>query len=163
MTAPGCIEFYENVVLIVDDYVLVIVSHDNLDWTFLLFGNGLRFDARVDLAINEVLDEGANIIVGELLALVKGEFLVLHSLLNSESGPLVHLEVQVTGVSAKRFGVNSREAERSLVLLCQWLESLSQLSALLWRLGEDVGERDPSLKKFSSASEYGFQRVRTAI
>lgn len=117
MTAPWCVKFEEDVVLIIDDYVFVIMGDNDLDVAFLLLGNRLRLDTGLHLAINEILDECTNIIGGELLALVKGEFLVLHGLLNGESGPLVNFEVQITSVSAERLGVNGREAERSLVLL----------------------------------------------
>lgn len=152
VTAPWCVVFQKDVVLVVDDYIFVIVGDNDLNVTFLLFGNGLGFDAGLHFAVNEGLDECTHIIMGEFLALIKGKFLVLHCLLNSESGPLVHFQVQVTSVSAERFGVNGREAERSLVLLCERLEGLSQLSALLWSLGEDVGEGNTSLKRISRAN-----------
>lgn len=119
---------------------------------FLLFGNGLGFDAGLHLAVNEILDECTHVIMGEFLALIKGELLVLHGLLDGESGPLVDFQVQITSVSAERLGVNGREAKRSLVLLCERLESLSQLSALLGGLGEDVGKGNTGLERISRAN-----------
>ena len=62
--------------------------------------------------------------MSELLALVKGELLVLDSLLDGKGWPLVHFKVEVTGMGAKRFGVNGGEADGSLVLLRQRLQGL---------------------------------------
>lgn len=42
----------------------------------------------------------------KLLALVKGEFLVLDGLLNREGGPLVDFKVEVTGVGTECLGVD---------------------------------------------------------
>lgn len=117
MAAPWCVEFEEYVVLIVDDDVFVIVGNDHLDVTFLLLGDGLRFDAGLHLAVNELLDECGHVVVGELLALVEGEFLVLHGFLDGEGGPFVDFEVQVAGVGAEVFGVDGCEAEGSFVFL----------------------------------------------
>lgn len=152
VTAPWCIVLEKDVVLVVDDYIFVVVGDNDLDVAFLLFGNGLGFDAGLHLAVNEFLDECTHVIMGEFLALIEGEFLVLHGLLDGESGPLVHFQVQVTSVGAERFGVNGREAKRSLVLLCERLESLSQLGALLGGLGEDVGKGNTGLKRISWAN-----------
>ncbi len=149
VAAPWCVEFEKDVILVVDDYIFVVVSDNDLDMSFLLFRDRLGFDAGLHLAINEVLDECAHIIVREFLALVKGKFLVLHGLLNCESGPLVHFQIQVTSVSTETFGVNGREAEGSLVLLCERLEGLRQFCAFLRGLGKDVGEGNTSLLRIS--------------
>lgn len=139
VTAPGGIELEKNIIVIVQNDLLVIVGDDNLDRAFLLLRNRLRLDTRVDLAINEVLDECANIVVCKLLILVKGELLVLDSLLDGKSWPFAVFEVQVTSVCAKGLGVNGGEADDPLVLLCERLEFSGQFSALLWSLCEYVG------------------------
>lgn len=70
------------------------------------------------------MDERTHIIVGKLLVLVKGEFLVLDGLLNSERGPFVNLKVQITGMGAEGLGINGCEADLSLVFLGKRLEGL---------------------------------------
>jgi len=70
------------------------------------------------------LDERTHIIVGKLLVLVKGEFLVLDGLLNSERRPFVNLKVQITGMGAEGLGINGCEADLSLVFLGKRLEGL---------------------------------------
>lgn len=116
MTAPRSVELQENVLVLLNHNILVVVSDDDLDGPFLLLRDGLRLDARVDLAVHEVLDESADVLFGQLLALVKGEFLVLDGLLNSEGGPLVGFKVQIARMSAKGFGVDGCEADYALVL-----------------------------------------------
>lgn len=118
MTAPWCVKFEENILLVVDDNVLVVVCYDDLDGTTLLLRDWLRLDAGLNLAINEVLNECSNIIVGELLGLVEWELLVLDGFLDGKGGPLAVFEIEITSVRAKGFGVNGGEADRSLVLLC---------------------------------------------
>ena len=87
--------------IVVDNNFLVVVGYYDLDWTFLLLWDGLGLDAGFNLAVNKVLNKGANVIMGELLALIKGEFLVLDSLLNGKCGPFVDFQVQVTSVRSK--------------------------------------------------------------
>ena len=41
VTAPGGVEFEEDVVFVVYNDVFVVVGHDHLNGTFLFFGNGL--------------------------------------------------------------------------------------------------------------------------
>lgn len=67
----------------------------------MLLWDGLRLDARLDLAINKVLNESANIVMCKLLVLIEGELLILDGLLNGECGPLVDLQVQIAGVRAE--------------------------------------------------------------
>lgn len=93
------------------------MRHDDLDVTFLFFGDGLGFDAGFHLAVDEILDECGHVVVGEFFALIKGEFLVLHRLLDGEGGPFVDFEIQVAGVGAEAFGVDGCEAEGSFVFL----------------------------------------------
>ena len=145
VTTPWGVELEKNIVLIVQNNLFVVVGHNDLNRALLLLGNRLRLDAGVDLAVNEVLDECANIVVCKLLTLVKGEFLVLDSLLDGEGGPFAIFEVQITGMCAKGFGVNSGEADNPLVLLCQGLEFSGQFSALFWSLREYVGQWDAGL------------------
>lgn len=101
VTAPWGIELEENIMVIVHNNVLVIVGYNNLHWAFLLLGNRLGLDAWVNLAVNEVLDEFADVIVGDLHVLVERKLLVLDGLLNGKRGPLVDFEVQITSVCAE--------------------------------------------------------------
>lgn len=121
VTAPGGVEFEQNIVVVVQNNFLVIVGYHDLNRALLLLWNRLRLDAGVNLAVNKFLDESANVVVCDFLVLVKGKFLVLDSLLDSECGPFAIFEVQVTSVCAKCLGINGGEAEDPLVLLRQWL------------------------------------------
>ena len=87
--------------IILQNNLFVVVGYDDLYWTFLLFWDGLRLDARIDLAINKVLNERANIFNCKLLVLIEGELLILDGLLNGECGPLIDLQVQIAGVGSE--------------------------------------------------------------
>ena len=100
------------------------MRHHDLDIALLLLRDGLRLDTRLELAGNEIVDELANVFGRKLLALVKGEFLVLDGLLNGKSGPFVGLEVEVGGVGTKGFGIDRGEADGTPVLLGNGLEGL---------------------------------------
>lgn len=117
VTAPRGVEFQQDVLIVVDDYILVVVGHHNLDRPFLLLGDGLGFDAGLNLAVDEVLDESSDILLCQLLALVEWEFLVLAGFLDGEGGPFVDFEVEVASVGAERFGVDGGKADGALVLL----------------------------------------------
>ena len=121
MAAPRGVKLEEDIFLVVDDDFLVVVGYHNLDITFLFLGDWLGLDAWLDLARDEIVDELANVFCCELLALVKGEFLILDGFLDRKGGPFIGFEVQVGGVCAKSLGVNSGEADSTLVLLSKGL------------------------------------------
>lgn len=150
MTTPWGVELQKNVLVFVHDDIFIIVGYNDLDGAFLLLGDRLRLDTRLNLAVNKVLNESSDILRGQLLALVVGVFLILDGLLDRKSGPFVDFEIQVAGVSAKGFGINGCEADSTLVLLCNWLELGRELFTLLWGFGEDVGKGNASLM-FGSA------------
>lgn len=77
MSAPWCVKLKKNILVIVDNELLVSVGHDDGDRTFLSLGNGFRLDARVNLAIKNVLNERANLLGGNILGLVPRELGVL--------------------------------------------------------------------------------------
>lgn len=154
MAAPWGVEFQQDVLVIVDDNVFVVVCNDDLDGTFLLFWDRLGFDAGLDLAVNEVLDESTDVLLGQLLALVEGEFLVLDGFLDGESGPFIDFEVEVAGVGAEGLGVDGGEADGSLVLFGHGLQFSGELITLFRGFGEDVGKWDTSLEfPFSQSVE----------
>ena len=144
--APGGVELDEHVLGVIEDDILVVVRDDDGDGAVLLFGDGLGLDARVNLAGYEVVDEGANVLVGDLFCLVVGEFLVLGDVLDGEGGPSVDLEVQVAGVGAEGFGVDGGEVDGAFVLGCGFPEGFAELFSLFGGLGEDVGERKAGLE-----------------
>ena len=146
VTAPGGVELEKNIVLVIQNDLFVVVGHNDLNRAFLLLWNRLRLDAGGDLAVHEVLDECANIVVCNLLVLVKRKLLVLDRLLDGESWPFAIFEVQVASMCAESLGVNCGEADDTLMLLCERLEFSGQLSALLWGFGKYVGQRDASLR-----------------
>ena len=139
VTAPRGVEFEKNIVIVIQNNFLVVVGYHDLNRALLLLWNRLRLDAGVNLALNKLLDESANLVVRNFLVLVKGEFLVLDSLLDSKCGPFAIFEVEVTSVCTECLGINGSEAEDPLMLLCQWLEFNCQFSPLFWGFREYVG------------------------
>ena len=138
VTAPWGVEFNQDILGVIENNVLVVVSHNDSDWPIVLFGDSLALDGGLDLAGDKVINERADIFLGELLALVVRELLVLGNVLDGEGGPLVSLEVEVSGVGTERFGVNGSEVNSTLVFLSDRLEGGRELFALFGRLGEDV-------------------------
>lgn len=129
---------------------MVVVGHNDLDVVVLLVWDWLRLDAWLHFAINEILNEFANVLGCEFLFLIKRELLVLGSLLNRKGGPFIGDKVKIPGMSAKGFGVNCREGQDALVLFCNGLEGFGQFSSFLWGFCEDVGERETSLDELSA-------------
>lgn len=148
VTAPRGVELEENILLVVDHKLLVRVGNDNSDRTFLSLGNGLRLDARLNLAVQDVLDELADILSLELLVLVIRILGVLGGVLDGEGRELFGVKVEVSSVGAEHGSVDSGNVDGTLVLLSDGLELLSELLTLLLGLGEDVGEGDTSLMKW---------------
>lgn len=149
VAAPGCVELEEHVLVVVDHDVLVILGHDNGDWALLLLRDRLALDARLELAGDVVVDEGADVLGADVLGaalLGVGELLVLLRVLDGESGPGAGLEVEVGGVLAEGGGVDGGEVDLAAVLLGDGLEGLGKGFALFGGLGEDVGERDAGLE-----------------
>jgi len=126
------------------------MRNDDMDGTILRLRKGLRLDAGFNLAVYKVLDEGTNVLLGECLGLVEGEFLVLNSFLDGECGPLVDLKVKVASVGTESFGVNGCEVDNALVLLSEGLEDIGEFFALFRGLGEDVGKGNTGLSKSAS-------------
>ncbi len=145
MTAPRRIVFQKNVLVVIDDEVLVVVCNDDLNRALLLLWDWFRLDTRLRLAVNEVLDEFGNIIMGDLLLLVKGELLVLDGLLDGESGPFVGHEVEISSMRTERFSIDSSKVDSTLMLCGKRLEGLGKFFALFWSLCEDIGKRKSSL------------------
>lgn len=146
VTAPGGVELEKNIVLIFQNDFFVVVGHNDLNRALLLLWNGLRLDAGGHLAVHELLNECANIVVCKLLVLIKRKFLIFDGLLDGESWPFAILEVQITGMCAESLSVNGGEADDTLVLLRERLEFGGQLSTLLWGFCEDIGQWDASLE-----------------
>ncbi len=145
VAAPWGVELDQDVLVLVHDDVVVVVRHNHMYGPVLLLRNGLGLDAWLDLAVDEVLDELANLLRGELLLLIERELLVLDRLLDGEGGPLVNLEVQVAGMGAKRLRVDDCEVDGTLVFLCDVFQRRGELRTLLRGLGEDVRKRDAGL------------------
>lgn len=144
MTAPWGVEFQQNVLAVIQDNLIIIMRNNHCDGTVLLLRDRLRLDAGLDLTVHEVLHKRPDGLLGDLLALVKGEFLVLDGLLNRKGRPCL-LEVQVPSMSTKRLRINGGEADDTLVFLGKRLQGLGQLGALFWSFGEDVCKRNTGL------------------
>ena len=124
MAAPWSIELQQNVLGVIQHNIIIIMRHNHLDRTILRLWDGFRLDAGFDLAVHKVLNEGADGLLGDLFALVKGKLLVLDCLLNGKSRPLL-LKVEVTSVSTKGFRIDSGKVDYPLVLLGDRLQRLS--------------------------------------
>lgn len=157
VAAPWGVELDQDVLVLVHDDVVVVVRHNHMYGPVLLLWNRLGLDAWLDLAVDKVLDELANLLHGELLLLVERELLVLDRLLDGEGRPLVNLEVQVAGMGAKRLRVDDCEVDGTLVFLCDIFQRLGELRALLRSLGEYVRKRDAGLfqRKLISFAKVG--------
>ncbi|KAI6760212.1 hypothetical protein HG531_013413 [Fusarium graminearum] len=144
VTTPGSVKLNKDILGVIKDDIVVALGNNNCDGTLLGLGDGLRLDAGLNLASVELLNELGDVVVGDLLLLVEGELLVLDNLLDGERGELVGLEVQVTSVGTESLSIDGGEVDLALVLLCDRLESLAELLALLLGLREDVSKGDTS-------------------
>jgi len=57
VTTPWCIKFNQDILIIIQDDIIVVLGHDDLDWTFLSLWDRLRLDAWLNLSSNEIRDE----------------------------------------------------------------------------------------------------------
>ena len=148
VTTPWSVELEENIGIAVDDNFLVVLGHNNSDWSLLLLWNWLALDAWLDLASAEVLNELGKELQGKLLditSLSVWELLVLGGVLNGESWPLANFEVEVASVLAESLCVDGGEVDLALESLGESLEVLGKRFALVGGGGEDVGEWESGL------------------
>ena len=146
VSTPRGVVFNENILLVIKNNILVGTGDDDRNWALLGLGNRLRLDARLNLAFNNLLDELANILSLQLLLLVIRVLGVLHGVLNGERRELLRVEVKVASVGAEHLGVNSGNVDGSPVLLCDRLEFLDKLLALLLGFGKYVCQRNTGLQ-----------------
>lgn len=146
VAAPRGIELQQDVLVIVDDEILVRVRHDDGHGALLGLRDRLRLDAGLNLAIENVLDELANILGLDLLGLVVGILGVLLGVLDGKGRELFGVKVKVAGVGTEHLGVNGGDVDGTLVLLGDGLEVLGVLLTLLLGLGENVGQRNAGLE-----------------
>lgn len=147
MSTPRGVELQENVLLVVDHQLLVSMGDNDGDRTLLLLGDGLRLDAGLDLAVQDILDELADLLGIDLLGLVVRVLGLLDGVLDGEGRELLRVQVQVVSVSAECLSIDGSNVDSAAVLLRNGLEFLSELLALLGGIGEDVGQGNASLGK----------------
>lgn len=145
VSTPGGIELDQDILVVVNDQVLVGVGDNDGNGTLLLLGDGLRLDAGLNLAVQDLLDELANLLGINLLRLVVRVLGALDGVLNGECRELLGVQVQVVGVSTESLSIDGSDVDSAAVLLSDGLEVLSELLALLGGLSEDVGQRNASL------------------
>lgn len=145
VSAPRCVEFKQDILLVIEHNALVGVRHNDCHRAFLFLGNGLRFDAGLNLAVKDLLDEFTNIFGLNLLLLVIRVFRVFFRVLDGEGREGLRVEVEVSSVGAKQLGVNGGNVDGTLVLLSNGLEVLGELFTLLLGFGENVCQWDTSL------------------
>ena len=100
----------------------------------MLLRNGLRLDAGLDLTVEIVSHKLANILFGDLLALIEREFLVLDCFLNRKCRPCANFQVEISSMGAESFRINSSKADFALVLLRKRLYYCGELGSLFWGL-----------------------------
>lgn len=147
MSAPGSVEFDEDILLVINDNLLVVAAHNHGNGAFLGLGDRLGLDARLYLAVQDVLDELADLLGVKLLGLVIGELGVLGGLLDGEGRELLGLKVQVAGVGAEELRIKGDDVDGPTVLLSDGAEFFSELLTLLSGLSEDVRQRKTSLSR----------------
>jgi hypothetical protein len=125
--------------------LLVVIRNNNVDGSILLLGDWLRLDARGHLSIDKLLNELIDILVSNLLALVKGKFLILDRLLDSESWEFANLEIEVGGMGTEGFGINNSEVDLALVLDSNGSDLFCKGRALFRGLCEDIRQGNASL------------------
>jgi hypothetical protein len=146
VSTPWGVEFEENILVVVQNNFVVVLSDNNLDRVIVLLGNGLALDASLDVSTNKVVNKLGNGLDIESVVLAEGELLVLDCILDGESREAIGLQVQVSSVSTESLSVNGSEAELALVQCSQILKLLSELGALLWGLGKYVGQWNSGLE-----------------
>lgn len=146
MAAPRGVELKEDVLIIVNDKLLVAVSHNGRDRTLLRLRDGLRLDARLHFAIEDVLDEFADILGVHFLGLVVGILGVLLGVLDGKGGELLGIEVKVISVGTEQLRVNGGDVNSTAVLFSNRLELLRKFLTLLGGFRENVCQRDTSLQ-----------------
>lgn len=145
VSAPGSVKFDQDILLVVNDNLLVVAANNNSNRSLLSLGDGLGLEARVNLAVKDVLDEFADILGIDLLVLVVRVLGVLGSVLDSESRELLGLKVEVASVSAEELSIKGNNVNSSTVALSNGTEISSELLALLGSLGEDVSQGNTGL------------------
>jgi hypothetical protein len=146
VSTPRGVKFEKNILVVIDDKILVGVSHHDCNRSFLGFRNRLRFDTGLNLAIKDILDELLDVFGIDFLGLIVRVLGVLLRILDSESGECLGVKVEVSGVGTEHLGINGGDVDGSLVLLSNGLEFLRILITLLLGLSEDVCERDTGLE-----------------
>lgn len=146
MSTPRGIELNENVLLVIVDKLIVVLSNENSDGTVLALGDGLGLDARLNLALKDVVDKCSNGLLGDLLVLIEGILLAVVDVLDSESGELITDEVEVVGMRTESLSVDGSDIDLALVLLGDRPEHSSELIALFLGLGEQVGKGNAGLQ-----------------
>lgn len=145
VSAPGSVKFNQDILLVVNDNLLVVAANNNSNRSLLSLGNGLGLEARVNLAIKDVLDELADLLGINLLVLVVRVLGVLGGVLDSESRELLGLKVEVASVSAEELSIKGNNVNSAAVALGNGTEISSELLALLGGLGEDVSQGNTGL------------------
>jgi hypothetical protein len=145
VSAPGSVELDQDILLVINDNLLVVATNNNGNRSLLSLGDGLGLQARLNLAVKDVLDELADVLGINLLGLVVRVLGVLGGVLDGESRELLGLKVEVTSVSAEELSVKGNNVDGSTVALSDGTEVSSELLTLLGSLGKDVSQGNTSL------------------
>lgn len=148
VSTPGSVVLDKDILLVFLHNLLEVVANDDSDGSLLGLGDGLGLDAGFNLAGEDILDEFANFLGVKLLVLVVRVLGVLGALsdfLDSESGELLGLKVEIAGVGTEELSIKGHDVDLSTVLLSDGAEVSSELLTLLGGLGEDVGKGNSGL------------------
>lgn len=145
VTAPWSVEFDKDVLGVVEDDLVVLGADNNLDRAVVLLGNLSGLERGLEGASGELGDpvvdgsEGRN-------NTRHGELGATLDVLDDESGPVVHLEVEGLGVVSVLDSVDPDKVDLALVLLGNGLDGVNVfLELLIIGVDEHVGERKTGL------------------
>jgi hypothetical protein len=146
VSAPWCVEFKKDILFVVDDKILIGMGHHNGNRAILSLRDSLRFDAGLNLAIDNILNEFTDILGLDFLRLVIGILGVLLWVLDSEGRELRGIEIKISSVSTEHLGVDGDNIDNTPVLLGNRLKFFCELLTLFLGFGEYVRQRDAGLQ-----------------
>jgi hypothetical protein len=97
VSTPGSVEFNKDVLGLVTDNVLVVLSNNNFNGTIVRLGDRLRLERGLKFSSNKRVEPGLDVGLDNLFSLVIGELGILGNVRETEGGPL-GLEVDSLGV-----------------------------------------------------------------
>lgn len=142
VTAPGGIEFDEDILGVIEDNVLESFANNRVDTLVLGFRDRLALERRLEFASEVLFNPLRCEFGGNVFTLVERVLQLFAEVLNNEGRPLGLDEVKSATVVTELDGIDPNKVHLELELLGNGAESLDML-VLVLRSGikEEVGER----------------------